>query len=434
MSLYETAADAVSGSYGGMLEACYSGSFVSAQAKSTRVVITSSGADQFSYFSDDGSISFGQFLSNRLMTGETWSDAFDKAVQDLTKIGPPYAAMVPQKLVGSAVTMGKVYGTFTMGGLLPELKGYSKGGQVNANVGLQLAVQLEVADAVNTTVWAMVMPPDYAPPTTEDAFSTPPLNLERVDLLPQAGMADYSASYLFSKNGNHQVTIYVQDCNGMVVSSPPQIFTVSGGIEVSTTTTTSTTLAVSQTSTTTTLANGGMTLTLPVAEGWSLLSSAIGFTAPVLLSNAATETSVWKWADGASGKTWAVYLPGDGDGGAAYAASKGFLLLDAINPGEGFWVNAKQAHQLEVSGVPDYGGALVLSEGWNLVGLRSAAAATVTLITAAQSGIASLWTWENNTWSVALPDEATPGAYAMAKGFGQLSTIQPGAGVWVDLP
>jgi hypothetical protein len=37
-------------------------------------------------------------------------------------------------------------------------------------------------------------------------------------------------------------------------------------------------------------------------------------------------------------KTWAVYLPG-ADGGAAYAAAKGFGQCATIAPGEGFWVN-----------------------------------------------------------------------------------------------
>ena len=49
--------------------------------------------------------------------------------------------------------------------------------------------------------------------------------------------------------------------------------------------------------------------------------------------------SLWKWA----GDTWAVYLPGEDDGGVAYADSKGFDLLSTVNPGEGFWVNCTEA-------------------------------------------------------------------------------------------
>jgi uncharacterized protein (TIGR02145 family) len=53
--------------------------------------------------------------------------------------------------------------------------------------------------------------------------------------------------------------------------------------------------------------------------------------------------SVRKW----EGSNWAVYLPGQADGGDAYAQSKGFTLLENINPGEGFWVNATQPITLD---------------------------------------------------------------------------------------
>ncbi len=53
--------------------------------------------------------------------------------------------------------------------------------------------------------------------------------------------------------------------------------------------------------------------------------------------------SLWKWM----GTSWAVYLPGDSDGGASYATGKGFSLLSTINPGEGFWVNGNEAVTLE---------------------------------------------------------------------------------------
>ncbi|MCF7836920.1 MAG: cadherin-like domain-containing protein [Candidatus Peribacteraceae bacterium] len=46
--------------------------------------------------------------------------------------------------------------------------------------------------------------------------------------------------------------------------------------------------------------------------------------------------SVWKWKDG----VWAVYLPGEADGGAEYAKIKGFEPLTNIESTEGFWVNA----------------------------------------------------------------------------------------------
>jgi hypothetical protein len=53
--------------------------------------------------------------------------------------------------------------------------------------------------------------------------------------------------------------------------------------------------------------------------------------------------SVWKWLN----SKWAVYLPGQEDGGAAYAGSKGFTVLSNIEPGEGFWVNCTEEITLD---------------------------------------------------------------------------------------
>ena len=47
--------------------------------------------------------------------------------------------------------------------------------------------------------------------------------------------------------------------------------------------------------------------------------------------------SVWKWEK----NDWSVYLPGQTTG--KYASIMGFEVLSTINPGEGFWVNCKDA-------------------------------------------------------------------------------------------
>lgn len=87
--------------------------------------------------------------------------------------------------------------------------------------------------------------------------------------------------------------------------------------------------------------------TLPLGQGWNLLGLKNNQTLSVAdLSPQEKETivSLWKWEKG----KWAVSLPNDpkGDEGQAYAQSKGFSWLDSITPGEGFWVNAKNAMNL----------------------------------------------------------------------------------------
>lgn len=76
---------------------------------------------------------------------------------------------------------------------------------------------------------------------------------------------------------------------------------------------------------------------LTFASGWNLvgLKSEQAATIEDLIAGKSGILSVWKWDNG----NWAVYLPEETTPGA-YAQSKGFAVIDTINPGEGFWVNA----------------------------------------------------------------------------------------------
>lgn len=76
-----------------------------------------------------------------------------------------------------------------------------------------------------------------------------------------------------------------------------------------------------------------------------------------------------------------------------------------------------------------------LVSGWNLI--NTPIQPTSTDINDVLSGISykSAWSWDaaNSKWRVYLPDETTPGTYADDKGFGELSTISAGEGVWVNV-
>jgi hypothetical protein len=67
-----------------------------------------------------------------------------------------------------------------------------------------------------------------------------------------------------------------------------------------------------------------------------------------VFSNTTDVTTVWKWIPATS--KWAFYSPALADGGAAYAASKGYDPLVTINNGDGFWVNAKTSFAATILG------------------------------------------------------------------------------------
>lgn len=204
----------------------------------------------------------------------------------------------------------------------------------------------------------------------------------------------------FTGNGDYDVVIFARDAEGNISQTAVHKLTVTGLT--------------------------GSNDYLNAGTGWSLMSSTIPFQVGDVFADVNSFTSVWKWAGG----TWAVYLAGEGTPGA-YASSKGFTQLAAINPGEGFWVNSKVGQQVTISGTPEYG-ALTFAMGWNLLGLKSTQGSTVAEIIAGQSGIASIWKWDGGTWAVSLPGEETPGSYAGSKGFNVLTTVNPGEGFWVN--
>ena len=77
----------------------------------------------------------------------------------------------------------------------------------------------------------------------------------------------------------------------------------------------------------------------------------------------------------------------------------------------------------------------VLTSGWNLIGLKG----TATISADSLGAVISVWKWVDingaKAWAVYIPGDDDKGAaYATSKGFGQLATINPGEGFWVNKP
>jgi outer membrane protein assembly factor BamB len=172
------------------------------------------------------------------------------------------------------------------------------------------------------------------------------------------------------------------------------------------------------------LVSGWNLINLPVQPGNATITAVLG-------SALTTTTSVWKWG----GASWAVYLPGESDGGKAYASSKGFSALATLNAGEGAWLNRQQPGQLLVNGQYPTDAGVSLAKGWNLVGLKGPEPVTVAEISVGQGlAMVSVWKWTGTTWAVSLPGEKDKGQqYAIAKNFVLLTLINPHEGFWVNV-
>lgn len=166
---------------------------------------------------------------------------------------------------------------------------------------------------------------------------------------------------------------------------------------------------------------------IDLVKGWNLKSARVAITVADTFSSAESFSSVWKWKSGC----WSVYLPEETVPGE-YADAKGFDTLTAISPGEGFWVNSSGTQNVTIMGTPVDTDAMSLIEGWNLKGLKSDSAITVSSRFANSTKFSSVWKWASGGWAVYLPGEKTQGEYAKAKGFSLLSSISPGEGFWVN--
>jgi len=323
-------------------------------------------------------------------------------------MGMPYNNQKPQIHTGQEIVASYIGGEFVLADFLPTISDYTKSKDVSAETSQAFSVTIETLDVSGLTAWATVTPPLYQPPQVTEDFETPSLGLDTFDLTNQSEATNFTGSYSFTYNGTYKLIFYVKDKNNNVVSTPPIEISVTGGTDPS--------------------------YQSNVVANWNLLSLPVVPTDPSvdnLLSGAMDNIiSVWKWVDG----DWAVYLPGEADKGAAYASSKNFGLLTDITCGQGFWVNSNTAQTLNVIGTQPPDTSCSLTEGWNLIGLKSNQSQVITdLISGQESKIASVWKWENSNWAVYLPGEEDGGAnYAQSKGFTALEDINPGEGFWVN--
>ena len=231
----------------------------------------------------------------------------------------------------------------------------------------------------------------------------------------------------------------------------------SGGISatrtsgVSSTSSTSTSTSTTTTSTTTTTTLGAGT-TATLVPGWNLVgnSSSGAIDVATAFGDKTKVTTVWKWI--ASTSKWAFYAPSLSDGGAAYAAGKGYDFLTSVSGGEGFWVNAGAGFSLSlpVGSAKSSASFQLMGSGWNLIAIgdgKTPSAFNKALSVEPPSpgvipvNLTTLWAWDAGllNWYFYAPSlEANGGlaAYITSKSYLNFDTKTLGAttGFWVNKP
>lgn len=210
--------------------------------------------------------------------------------------------------------------------------------------------------------------------------------------------------------------------------------------------------------------NDSSAASLGLVSGWNLVGNSVEAPLDVATSfgDSSKVVTVWKWETTGTNAAitypaWAFYTPSLADGGASFAASKGYDFLTTINPGEGFWVNASATFSVNMpSGalVPtssfqsQTSGTNKLPTGWSLVsvgdnptpqafdigiGASTPPAGTI------PDNIISLWAWDNasSNWyfySPSLDSSGTLSSFISSKKYLDFGSkvLDPTIGFWVN--
>ena len=188
---------------------------------------------------------------------------------------------------------------------------------------------------------------------------------------------------------------------------------------------------------------------LAMQPGWNLLGNSLSRSLEVasLFNDASAVNTVWKWDAGAM--IWQMYTPlMDAAALQTYAASKGYGVLTTINPGEGYWVNAKAQPALGTqSGDSFVLTGMNLAKGWNLVATGNditPSALNVNLKASAfPTNLTTLWAWDSASakWLFYAPSLEEQGGtalsgYIASKGYLDFTQanrkLGNGTGFWVN--
>lgn len=194
--------------------------------------------------------------------------------------------------------------------------------------------------------------------------------------------------------------------------------------------------------------------TAALVAGWNLIgngsTATLNVASTALFGDSGKVTTVWKWVPASS--RWAFYTPNQTDGGAAYAASKGYDFLTTISGGEGFWVNAKTAFTASLPAGTAVTSASFqsMASGWSLIAIgdnktprtfNNALSLTPPAAGDIPPNVTTLWAWDavQANWYFYAPSldaNGTLSGYITGKSFLDFGSkvLDPAMGFWANKP
>jgi sugar lactone lactonase YvrE len=202
-------------------EACQSGSFLDVLSGPNRIIITSTQANESAYFLSTGTISFSSFFWTYVFNGSSVRESFDAAV---AAVGQSIILQNPQISDPNNLAPTTYIGTGTkLEGDAPVIGAVSQAQVISGTATAEL-----VADPVTDTdgvqrVWAVIQPPDFVPPLTDN----PVQSLPSLELVPAAQDSPHWSGVYdgFTSEGTYTIAIYAMD--RQTNTSSPKITSVS---------------------------------------------------------------------------------------------------------------------------------------------------------------------------------------------------------------
>ncbi|QTA86940.1 Ig-like domain-containing protein [Desulfonema magnum] len=219
-----------------LIEACKSGSFTDDLAVSPgdkgsgRMIITCTGEND-AYLGLRGRMSFTQFFMDRLYSGETFGKSFNVAKEQLKDCGTPYSRMNP-KLEPDGIILKDTYlvSSFQIASLYPEIIEKTEDRIIDAGTTMKFSATISDISG-RTNVWAVLEPPNYAPPALVEDLKAPEVTLPTVELTDEDkdGFLDgvFTGKYEnFICKGKYRIIFYARNADGLVAVSSPTTITV----------------------------------------------------------------------------------------------------------------------------------------------------------------------------------------------------------------
>jgi len=229
-----------------VVDACHSGSFMPTLAAENRAVLTSSKAEEKSYFYEKQG--WSRFLASRLFQSMHFFDAFNYASSDhehlLGKKLPGFQengrTQTPvfddngdgvYSQDGQWLKQVKINGNYVTADLTLAVTGLTESASLSVAQAFSLRARASTASGRVERVWAVIRPPKMN--LVIDSNGTPILAYPRAMLSPNAseGTLWESSWNEAIYNGDYEITFYAEDNEGNIASSDETVMiTVSGGI------------------------------------------------------------------------------------------------------------------------------------------------------------------------------------------------------------